>query len=68
MTIMLPCRGMGFDLNILVGVALCGLADSSYCNTGPSFGNRTPVVDTWGACILGWAGGVSTKQCASGLG
>eukprot|EP00038_Savillea_parva_P029793 m.73513 g.73513 ORF g.73513 m.73513 type:complete len:450 (+) comp8843_c0_seq2:98-1447(+) len=41
---------------------------SSYCNTGPSFGNRTPVVDTWGACILGWAGGVSTKQCASGLG
>ena len=36
---------------------------SSYCNTGPAFGNREPIVDTWGACILGWAGGTSTRQC-----
>eukprot|EP01063_Lacrimia_lanifica_P020472 TRINITY_DN27772_c0_g1_i1.p1 TRINITY_DN27772_c0_g1~~TRINITY_DN27772_c0_g1_i1.p1 ORF type:complete len:443 (+),score=152.80 TRINITY_DN27772_c0_g1_i1:57-1385(+) len=35
---------------------------SSYCTTGPAFGNRVPVVDTFGACILGWAGGDSTKR------
>eukprot|EP00930_Biecheleria_cincta_P074636 TRINITY_DN61849_c0_g1_i1.p1 TRINITY_DN61849_c0_g1~~TRINITY_DN61849_c0_g1_i1.p1 ORF type:complete len:449 (+),score=55.73 TRINITY_DN61849_c0_g1_i1:143-1489(+) len=34
---------------------------SSYCNTGPSFGNRTVPTDTFGACILGWAGGNSSK-------
>jgi len=34
---------------------------SSYCNTGPWFGNRTVPTDTFGACILGWGGGHSTK-------
>lgn len=34
---------------------------SSYCNTGPSFGNRSVPTNTFGACILGWAGGDSSK-------
>ena len=34
---------------------------SSYCNTGPWFGNRTVPTDTFGACILGWASGNSSK-------
>ncbi len=37
---------------------------SSYCNTGPWFGNRTVPTDTFGAYILGWASGNSSK-CAS---
>merc|ERR1712039_581053 len=36
---------------------------SSYCNTGPGFGNRTVPTDTFGACILRWASGDSAK-CA----
>merc|ERR1712159_208512 len=32
---------------------------SSYCNTGPAFGNRSVPTDTFGACILGWASGDS---------
>jgi hypothetical protein len=36
---------------------------SSYCNTGPSFGNRNVPDDTFGACLLGWAGGDSSKSC-----
>ena len=36
---------------------------SSYCTTGPAFGNRTVPDDTFGACILGWAGGDSSKSC-----
>uniref|UniRef100_A0A7S0AU02 Glycoside hydrolase family 5 domain-containing protein n=1 Tax=Pyrodinium bahamense TaxID=73915 RepID=A0A7S0AU02_9DINO len=36
---------------------------SSYCNTGPAFGNRSVPTDTFGACILGWAGGDSS-HCA----
>eukprot|EP00294_Goniomonas_avonlea_P006034 CAMPEP_0114564094 /NCGR_PEP_ID=MMETSP0114-20121206/13500_1 /TAXON_ID=31324 /ORGANISM="Goniomonas sp, Strain m" /LENGTH=451 /DNA_ID=CAMNT_0001750065 /DNA_START=33 /DNA_END=1388 /DNA_ORIENTATION=+ len=36
---------------------------SSYCNTGPAFGNRTVPTETFGACILGWAGGNSSKAC-----
>lgn len=36
---------------------------SSYCNTGPSFGNKKVPEETFGACILGWAGGDSSK-CA----
>jgi hypothetical protein len=36
---------------------------SSYCNTGPSFGNRSVPEDTFGACILGWGSGDSSK-CA----
>jgi len=34
---------------------------SSYCNTGPAFGNRTAPSDTFGACILGWDLGDSSK-------
>ena len=33
---------------------------SSYCNTGPWFGNRTVPTDTFGACILGWVNGQSS--------
>ena len=36
---------------------------SSYCTTGPSFGNRSAPDDTFGACILGWAGADSSKKC-----
>lgn len=28
---------------------------SSYCNTGPWFGNRSVPDETFGACVLGWA-------------
>ncbi len=36
---------------------------SSYCDTGPSFGNKSVPANTFGACILGWAGGDSSKTC-----
>ena len=36
---------------------------SCYCNTGPSFGNRSVPNDTFGGCIMEWAGGNSSK-CA----
>ena len=36
---------------------------SSYCNTGPSFGNLSVPDETFGACILGWAGGNSAYSC-----
>jgi hypothetical protein len=36
---------------------------SAYCNTGASFAN-TPTHDTFGACILGWAGGDANYTCA----
>ena len=35
---------------------------SAYCNTGASFA-ATPTHDTFGACILGWAGGTSNYTC-----
>ena len=34
---------------------------SSYCTTGPAFGNRTVPTDTFGGRVLGWAGGNSSK-------
>ena len=34
---------------------------SAYCNTGSSFGNRKAPDDTFGACILGWGSGDSSK-------
>ncbi|CAM9454424.1 unnamed protein product, partial [Ectocarpus fasciculatus] len=36
---------------------------SSYCTTGPYFGNLTVPEDTFGACILGWGGGDSSYTC-----
>jgi len=36
---------------------------SSYCTTGRYFGNRKAPDETFGACILGWAGGDSSKTC-----
>ena len=36
---------------------------SSYCTTGPSFGNRKVPDDTFGGCLLGWAGADSSKTC-----
>lgn len=37
---------------------------SAYCTTGPSFGNRSAPEDTFGACILGWAGGNAAGPCS----
>jgi len=36
---------------------------SAYCNTGPAFGDRIVPDETFGACILGWAGGNSSRRC-----
>jgi hypothetical protein len=36
---------------------------SAYCTTGPAFGNRAVPNATFGACILGWAGGSATGPC-----
>ena len=36
---------------------------SSYCNTGPIFGNRKVPQNTFGACILGWGSGISKNYC-----
>jgi len=36
---------------------------SAYCTTGQAFGNRAVPTDTFGACILGWAGGDSNYTC-----
>ena len=33
---------------------------SSYCDTGPDFGNKQVPNETFGACILGWASGDSS--------
>jgi len=34
---------------------------SSYCNTGPCFGNKKVPEETFGACLLGWGSGDSSK-------
>lgn len=36
---------------------------SSYCNTGPDFGNLSVPDETFGGCMLGWGGGDSTFSC-----
>lgn len=36
---------------------------SAYCNTGPSFGSPLVPDDSFGGCMLGWAGGNSSKTC-----
>ena len=41
---------------------------SAYCTTGPAFGSRAVPADTFGACILGWAGGNSAYNCSAGRG
>jgi len=38
---------------------------SSYCTTGPAFGNRAVPADTFGACILGWGGGNAAYNCSA---
>jgi len=39
---------------------------SSYCNTAAYyFGNLTVPAETFGACILGWAGGSSSWDCSN---
>jgi len=35
---------------------------SAYCTTGHAFGNRMAPNETFGACILGWDGGNTTKD------
>ena len=36
---------------------------SSYCDTGASFGNKSVPDETFGGCILGWAGANSAYSC-----
>jgi len=36
---------------------------SAYCDTGPYFGSPAVPDDSFGACILGWNGGDSSKTC-----
>jgi hypothetical protein len=36
---------------------------SAYCTTGPAFGDLSVPEETFGACILGWDGGDSSKTC-----
>jgi hypothetical protein len=52
-----------FNAAAAVGISHSYWHYSSYCNTGPAFGNRTVPEETFGACILGWGGGESSK-CA----
>lgn len=35
---------------------------SQYCNTDPAFGGKLPP-NSFGACILGWGSGNSSKVC-----
>lgn len=37
---------------------------SSYCNTGPWFGDLSVPNETFGGCMLGWGGGDSSWTCA----
>ena len=37
---------------------------SAYCTTGAAFGNRSVPADSFGACILGWAGGNENYTCS----
>jgi len=52
-----------FDAAAAAGISHSYWHYSCYCNTGPAFGNRSVPDDTFGACILGWADGGSSK-CA----
>ncbi len=36
---------------------------SAYCNTGPDFGGLSVPDQTFGACILGWDSGNSSRTC-----
>eukprot|EP00929_Paragymnodinium_shiwhaense_P108800 TRINITY_DN75136_c0_g1_i1.p1 TRINITY_DN75136_c0_g1~~TRINITY_DN75136_c0_g1_i1.p1 ORF type:complete len:443 (-),score=48.15 TRINITY_DN75136_c0_g1_i1:99-1427(-) len=56
-----------FDAALSAGISASYWHYSAYCNTGPDFGNRAVPEDTFGACILGWAGGNSSK-CAGDTG
>merc|ERR1719329_1083364 len=53
----------GFDAAAAANISHSYWHYSSYCNTGASFGNRKFPEETFGACILGWASGDSSK-CA----
>ena len=35
---------------------------SQYCDTAPAYGGKLPP-NNFGACILGWGGGISDKKC-----
>ncbi len=52
-----------FDAAAAAGISHSYWHYSSYCTSGPSFGNRSVPDATFGACILGWGGGDSSK-CA----
>eukprot|EP00812_Abedinium_dasypus_P012961 NODE_6467_length_504_cov_201.861915.p3 GENE.NODE_6467_length_504_cov_201.861915~~NODE_6467_length_504_cov_201.861915.p3 ORF type:complete len:119 (+),score=23.32 NODE_6467_length_504_cov_201.861915:42-398(+) len=61
----LPTFGTELGCDHFKAAAKAGISHSywhysSYCNTGPAFGNRAVPTDTFGACILGWAGGDSS--------
>ncbi len=49
-----------WDATAALGISHSYWHYSSYCNTGPAFGNRTVPSATFGACILGWGGGDSS--------
>jgi hypothetical protein len=56
------------DCDAWKGLAEVGISHSywhysNYCNTSPQFGNRSVPKDTFGACILGWGSGDSSKKC-----
>ena len=36
---------------------------SAFCTTGPAFGDMSVPDETFGGCMLGWAGGQSSKTC-----
>ena len=50
-----------WDATATAGISHSYWHYSSYCNTGSAFGNRKVPSETFGACILGWGGGASTK-------
>ena len=56
-----------FDAASAAGISASYWHYSSYCNTGPWFGNRSVPEETFGACILGWASGNSSKCISRGL-
>jgi len=65
----MPVFGTELNCDVFKAAAAANISHSywhysAYCNTGPSFGNRTVPNETFGACILGWASGDSSN-CAS---
>ena len=56
-----PCEA--WNESVAANISVTYWHYSSYCTTGPSFGNRPVPDDTFGGCLLGWAGADSSKTC-----